>query len=102
MKIHFAGFEYHGLNNLGDQIQSIAAERFLAKIDKRFNRDSLSTAKSSSMHLLIMNGWFSHDPKNCLPTNENILPVFWGFHIFRLSSLEIPMIIGHPLLKNSA
>lgn len=81
MKIRHAGFEYQGLNNLGDQIQSIAAERFLPKIDIRFNRDSLSAANIPSKHLLIMNGWFSHDPENCLPTNGNILPVFWGFHI---------------------
>jgi hypothetical protein len=81
MDMKFAGLEYQGLNNLGDQIQSIAAERFFPKIDIRFNRDSLSAANSSSKHLLIMNGWFSHDPENCLPTNESILPVFWGFHI---------------------
>jgi hypothetical protein len=81
MKIHFAGLEYQGLNNLGDQIQSIAAERFLPNIDKRFNRDSFSTPNFSTKHLLKTNGWFSNDPENCLPTYESILPVFWGFHI---------------------
>lgn len=81
MKVRYVGFEYQGLNNLGDHIQPIAAERILPGIDQRFNRDSLAGAKCTSKHLLIMNGWFSHHPENCLPTNNNILPVFWGFHI---------------------
>ena len=38
---HFAGFEYRGLNNLGDYIQSVAVERLLPVIEQRFDRVSL-------------------------------------------------------------
>ena len=86
MKICYAGFDYLGLNNLGlnnlgDQIQSIAAERFLPEINLRVNRDTLASTHCNSKHLLIMNGWFTHQPEHCLPISSSILPVFWGFHV---------------------
>ncbi|MFO7825474.1 MAG: polysaccharide pyruvyl transferase family protein [Cyclobacterium sp.] len=81
MKIRYAGFDYRGLNNLGDQVQSIAAERFLPEINMRLNRDTLASAHCNPNHLLIMNGWYSHQPEHCLPISNSILPVFWGFHI---------------------
>ena len=37
---HFVGFEYRGLNNLGDYIQSVALERLLPTIEQRFDRDT--------------------------------------------------------------
>lgn len=81
MEIKYAGFNYNGLNNLGDQIQSIAAEKFIPKISKRFNRDSLSKVLSNDKHLIIMNGWFTHQPQRCFPPSDSIFPIFWGFHI---------------------
>lgn len=78
----FAGFEYRGLNNLGDNIQSIATERLLPeKIVRRFDRDTLSYAHPSEPMKIVMNGWFSHRPQTCLPLEPNLEPVFWGFHI---------------------
>lgn len=76
----FAGFSYNGLNNLGDHIQSICTERLLPKIKKRFNRDSLGKVADSSRYIMIMNGWFSHNPQYFPPSNV-ILPLFWGFHV---------------------
>jgi len=45
--------------NLGDEIQSLAALQFLPRVDTQFNRDTLSKAEADEPHLLIMNGWFS-------------------------------------------
>tara|TARA_R110002020_G_scaffold403682_1_gene613793 strand:+ start:438 stop:1310 length:873 start_codon:yes stop_codon:yes gene_type:complete len=81
MRILYGGLKYDGLNNLGDQIQSIAAERFLPNIDKRFNRDELANYYESKTYALIMNGWFTHNPSSCFPPNKNFLPIYWGFHI---------------------
>lgn len=78
---HFAGFEYRGLNNLGDNIQSIAVERLLPEVMERFNRDTLSDANPAVPMSIIMNGWFSYYPQTCLPFSKMLHPVFWGFHI---------------------
>ena len=45
--------------NIGDNIQSIAAEQFLPIVDKRFNRDALNKVLESEKYLLIMNGWYT-------------------------------------------
>jgi hypothetical protein len=76
MKIRYTGFSYRGLNNLGDQIQSIGTERFLPEINMRLNRDTLASEHCNPIHLLIMNGWFSHQPEHCLPISNSILTVF--------------------------
>lgn len=77
----FAGLQYTGLSNLGDNIQSIASERLLPKVKQRFNRDTLSLARPAERFFIVMNGWFSHQPRTCLPSPEYFSPIFWGFHI---------------------
>jgi hypothetical protein len=77
----FIGFNYEGLNNAGDHIQSIATERLLPGISARYNRDSMGLAHTTVKSFLIMNGWFSHTPETCLPASPHIIPIFWGFHI---------------------
>lgn len=81
MGLQYASFKYDYSENLGDQIQSLAAEQFLPRLDARINRDTLGTLKLSQQHLVIMNAWFSHFPETCFPPAENIEPVFWGFHL---------------------
>lgn len=78
---HFAGFEYRGLNNLGDNIQSVAVERLLPAIEQRFDRDTLAYANPIVPQSIVMNGWFSHHPETCLPLSDKLTPIFWGFHI---------------------
>ena len=78
---HFAGFEYWGLNNLGDYIQSVAVERLLSAIEQRFDRDTLAYANPVVSVSIVMNGWFSHHPQTCLPLSDKLTPLFWGFHI---------------------
>jgi Polysaccharide pyruvyl transferase. len=77
----FGGFEYRGLSNIGDYIQSIAAEQFLPEINIRLNRDSLSNYEGEVPVLLIMNGWFSHSPNTCFPPANQISGLYWGFHV---------------------
>ncbi len=84
--IKIGGFRY-STNNLGDEIQSIAAEQHLPNINRRFERDTLAAQHLEYPHLLVMNGWFSHFPYTCLPTADKIIPVFFGFHI---SNWNIP------------
>ena len=79
--MNYAGFKYDGSVNLGDQIQSIAAEQFIPRINKRFDRDKLREVSESDRHLLIMQGWFSQSPGRCFPPSASIIPLFLGFHI---------------------
>ncbi len=77
----FACFKYNRSYNLGDEIQSLAAEQFLPRIDTQIDRDSLGCFSNSEKYLVIMNGWFSYYPVNCFPPSDSIVPVFIGFHI---------------------
>lgn len=69
---------YRG-TNIGDYIQSLAAEQFLPRIDKYLNREHLNTEPDEPIKL-IMNGWFSHHPENW-PPSQYIDPLFIAFHI---------------------
>jgi len=77
----YASLKYDYSDNLGDQIQSLAAEQFLPNIDKKFDRDTLKNVSEKDKYMIILNGWFSHSPKSCLPPSDSILPIFYGFHI---------------------
>lgn len=68
--------------NLGDEIQSLAARQFLPRVDTLFNRDSLSKAEADEPHLLIMNGFFTQiPPRKPFPPSKSIVPIFVSFHI---------------------
>ena len=68
-------------NNVGDEIQSIAAKNFLPKIDFYLDRENLDKVKNNQKIKLIMNGWFMHNPKNW-PPSDSIIPLFISFHIY--------------------
>ena len=80
-KMKFAGFRYDFSSNLGDQIQSIAAEQFIPQPDNRFDRDLLHEVAEIERFLMIMQGWFSITPQRCFPPSGSIAPIFYGFHI---------------------
>lgn len=65
--------------NVGDYIQSLAAKRFLPRVDKYINREKLSHYREEKVRL-IMNGWFMHHSKNW-PPSENIDPLLVSFHL---------------------
>jgi len=84
MKIGLLKYEHSLLRvraqNLGDEIQTLAALQFLPRADTQFNRDTLSKAEADEPHLLIMNGWFYLTPDS-FPPSKSILPIFVSFHI---------------------
>lgn len=71
---------YSKSNNLGDQIQSIAASQFLPQIDKYYDRDFLNVYESNEDCKIIMNGWFMAKPENWPPA-DFFSPLFISFHI---------------------
>jgi hypothetical protein len=79
--LKYASLRYdHEHMNLGDSIQTLAAERFLPSLDKRFDRDTLGDVEENDIYLLIMNGWFTTRPEKW-PPGASIAPVFFGFHL---------------------
>lgn len=92
MSLRYASFEYHYSGNLGDQIQSLAAEQFLPRVDRKINRDAMRTLSLPEPHLVIMNAWFSHFPERCFPPADSVLPVFFGLHIGHLPK---PLVSKH-------
>lgn len=65
--------------NVGDNIQSLAAKQFLPRVDTFINREKLGAYTGDPMQL-IMNGWFTHNAQNWVPS-ENINPLFVSFHM---------------------
>lgn len=80
--VKFGLFEY-STENIGDEIQSIAASRFLPRIDYYFNRDNIDATKTNPKDeiKLIMNGWYTHHPENWPPKNPAIKPLLIAMHI---------------------
>lgn len=77
----FAGFTYKNSINIGDYIQSLAAEQHFPKVVQRFNRDNLANISSKERYIMVMNGWFTHSPVSCFPPSPAIIPIYWGMHI---------------------
>lgn len=80
----FALLSYAGTNNLGDEIQSIAARRFLPRVDTLVDRESLSSflPEDGAVRSIILNGWFMHRPHRWPPT-PFLRPLFVSFHLSR-------------------
>ena len=65
--------------NAGDYIQSLAAMRYLPRVDKYVCREKLNEYSGARLKL-IMNGWFMHRPANW-PPSGNIDPLVTSFHL---------------------
>lgn len=76
-----------GLVNIGDHIQSCAAEQFLPNVDFYVDRESLN-APIKEEAKIIMNGWFTDAPENW-PPNPSLSPLFISFHLQPSSALVI-------------
>ncbi len=68
-----------GLINIGDHVQSCAAEQFLPMVDFYVERDALNRPEYEKAKI-IMNGWFTAEPENW-PPNPNLIPLFVSFHL---------------------
>lgn len=72
---------YSYSNNIGDEIQSIAASRFLPRIDLTIERDRLYWHKQDGSITVPFNGWFTRPPfSSCWPPPPNIRPIFVSWH----------------------
>ena len=65
--------------NAGDYIQSLAAARFLPKVDTYVNREKLNDYNGNDVKM-ILNGWFMHRPANW-PPSDKIIPLVTSFHL---------------------
>lgn len=77
--MQFAVLGYNNTKNIGDSIQSVAV---LQHVDQDYiivDRDNLKEYDGDSC-VVVMNGWFSHQPQNWPPSNK-IKPIFFGFHM---------------------
>jgi len=74
------GLLKYSTGNIGDEIQSLAAEQFLPRVDVYVDRDNLGSVKAKSKIKLILNGWFTHNPDKW-PPSPAIEPLFVSFHI---------------------
>lgn len=82
------GLLSYDTDNIGDEIQSLAALRFLPKIDYYINRDNIDTTlpPTNKDFRLIMNGWFldpsiKDNKKHWPPKKINFSPLLISMHI---------------------
>ena len=78
----YAALNYFGTNNLGDEIQTIAALQFLPRVDAWVDREQLSAFLSDTTHKIILNGWFLHRPEHW-PPSRWLRPLIVSFHLTR-------------------
>lgn len=78
----YALFEYN-TENVGDEVQSIAARRFLPQVDYYIDRDEITNFKHKSGEnvKLIMNGWYMHKPENWPPKVGSLDPLLISMYI---------------------
>ncbi len=91
------GLYCYDTKNIGDEIQSVAAKRFLPRVDYYINRDHIDTTipKANEEIKLIMNGWYiersTKDNKiHWPPKNPSLNPLLVSVHVsFLNGSTEI-------------
>lgn len=74
----------YSTQNLGDEIQSIAARQFLPSVDLLVERDSWMPAipNPPGTYKIILNGWYTHNPENW-PPPAFLQPMLTSMHISR-------------------
>ena len=77
--MQFASLATRSLN-LGDEIQRLAADRFLPRIDTVLDRERLHEASQLPPTFYISNGWFMHHPER-FPPPPNLRPFYVSLHI---------------------
>lgn len=75
------GLLVHGTSgNVGDAVQSLAARRFLPRVDCLVERERLGEIASAGPVKVIMNGWWMKCPEHW-PPPPNVIPLFVSFHV---------------------
>jgi hypothetical protein len=101
MTDRFALLSY-ATNNLGDEIQSIAARQFLPSVDLLVERDSWAPSSPNPVgtHKLIMNGWFTHSPEKWPPPGF-LQPLLTSMHITREKFLPTTLVPAAEALSSA-
>lgn len=81
----------YSTDNIGDEVQSIAAKRLLPRVDKLIERDRLTLA-SREPTFLIANGWHLHSKD--FPPPPQVRPFYIAFHAANNLILK-PQIVTH-------
>jgi hypothetical protein len=78
----FGLLTYPTSHNLGDEIQSLAARRFLPRVDRLIDREALDADPDPAFGrmAMILNGWFMHRPRHW-PPHPKIAPLLVSLHI---------------------
>jgi len=76
----FALLNYTHTNNLGDEIQSLAARRFLPHVDALVDRECLDEFRADTPHAVILSGWFMYRPDHW-PPSASLRPLIISFHL---------------------
>jgi len=86
----YALYKY-STDNIGDDIQSLAARRFLPRVDYYIDRDQvgLFQAKDNTDEIkLIANGWYLHSPYAWPPTDSNLHPLLISMY-FNMNNKDV-------------
>lgn len=71
----------YSTKNIGDDIQSIALERLLPRVDLRVDRDDLTPARDWGEDVrLILNGWYASGVHKLWPPQTRAKTLFVGLH----------------------
>jgi hypothetical protein len=83
-RTQYAALTYYPIhhNNIGDEIQTLAALRFLPRVDAWAHRERLDEFKSEQPHKIILNGWFMDCPEHW-PPSDCLDPLIVSFHLTR-------------------
>jgi len=81
---------YKETDNIGDDIQTYVAKRFLPKIDYLIDREALNCfiPEQKEYVSVIMNGWFMHN-KAAWPPSLYINPLLVSMHFTCLEKIDV-------------
>lgn len=81
-KMTFALYSYT-TENIGDEVQSIAARYFLPRVDHYVDRDQLAdfSLPENEQAKLIMNAWYMHNPRKWPFTAKNVTPLLVSMYV---------------------
>lgn len=75
-----ATLKYDHDPNLGNDIQTFAAEQLLPPVDLRLDYDEFCNAAALGEVSLVVNGYFGSHRTRCWPLAPNVRALFVGFH----------------------
>lgn len=87
----------HSTRNVGDDIQSLALEQLLPRVDLRVDRDQMGPAAAWGNEVAwILNGWFAPNTHSVWPPPGNARKLLVGFHAVHADILP-RIALDHPI-----